>query len=67
VPLRDYELSSYRLSLLALMGDRDSTALDGPVAELARLKHRLAWSGAVVRVGRHGVAEISEGFLDDPT
>lgn len=65
VPLRDYELSSYRLSLLALMGDRESTSLDGPVAAFARLKRRLAWSGAVVKVGRHGVAEISEGFLDD--
>jgi hypothetical protein len=66
VPLRDYELSSYRLSLLALLGDRDSTSLDGPVAELARLKRKLEWSGAVIPVGRDGVAEMSEGFLQDP-
>jgi hypothetical protein len=66
VPMRDYELSSYRLSLLGLLGDRESTSLDGPVAELARLKRKLAWTGKVIRLGRHGVAEISEGFLEEP-
>jgi hypothetical protein len=63
VPLRDYELSSYRLSLLALIGDRESATLDGPVADLARLSTRPVWSGRVLRLDRDGVAEMSEGHL----
>lgn len=63
VPLRDYELSSYRLSLLALVGDRESATLDSPVAALARLDRRLEWSGAVQTIHHDGVAEMSEGRL----
>lgn len=63
VPQRDYELSSYRMSLLALLGDRESASLEGPVAQLARLPQRVEWSGATVAVGHDGVAEMSEGFL----
>jgi hypothetical protein len=37
LPLRDYELYSYRLSLLSLLGDSESSAVEGPVADLARL------------------------------
>ncbi|HEX4872134.1 MAG TPA: hypothetical protein VFV27_07470 [Nevskiaceae bacterium] len=66
LPLRSYELSSYRLSLLSLLGDRESAALDGPVADLARLDRRLSWSGAVRAVGREGVEEMSEGHLRNP-
>ncbi len=66
VPLRDYELSSYRLSLLALIGDRESATLDGPVADLARLTSRPHWSGHTLHIGRDGVAEISEGHLRAP-
>jgi len=64
VPLRDYELSSYRLSLLALLGDRESAALEGPVADLARIERRLHWNGTVVSVQREGVAEMSGGALN---
>lgn len=63
VPLRDYELSSYRLSLLALLGDRESASLDGPVADLARIDRRLRWTGTVARVDHDGVAEMSQGTL----
>jgi len=66
VPLRDYELSSYRLSLLALLGDRESATLDGPVADLARLDRRLSWGDTVIRVDREGVAEISDGRIVHP-
>lgn len=64
VPARDFELSSYRLSLLALLGDRESASLDGPVADLARLKRKLKWTGGVKPVHRNGVADMSEGFLE---
>ena len=63
VPLRDYELSGYRLSLLALLGDRESAALDGPVAELARLDRRPEWAAGIATVAREGVAEMSSGRL----
>ncbi len=63
LPLRDYELTSYRLSLLSLLGDSESAALEGPVADLARLARRPEWSGRAVAVGRDGVEEISAGRL----
>lgn len=63
VPARDYALSSYRLSLLALIGNAESVLLDGPAAELARLPRVVEWSGQGVAVGAHGVAEMSEGRL----
>jgi hypothetical protein len=63
LPLRDYELSSYRLSLLSILGDQESATMDGPVADLARLDRRLEWTGNPVPVNRDGVAEMSEGRL----
>lgn len=63
VPLRDYELSSYRLALLSLLGDRQSSEIEGPVAELAQLDRRVEWTGGSVAVARHGVEEMSEGRL----
>jgi hypothetical protein len=63
VPARDYALSSYRLSLLALIGNAESVLLDGPAAELARLPRAVEWSGQGVAVGAHGVAQMSEGRL----
>lgn len=63
LPLRDYELSSYRLSLLSILGDPDAAALEGPVADLARLDRKLEWSGQVASVRRDGVEEMSEGLL----
>ncbi|NKF21445.1 hypothetical protein [Solimonas marina] len=64
VPLRDYELSSYRLSLLALLGDRESASLDGPVADLARIDRRVKLGEHIIKVGRDGVAEMSAGHLE---
>ena len=64
VPLRDFELSSYRMSLLALIGESEPAArVTGPVASLARLNRRLEWTGDSVPVGAHGVEEMSEGRL----
>lgn len=63
VPARDYTLSSYRLSLLALIGSSDSNLVDGPAAELARLPRAVELSGEPVAVGVHGVAQMSAGRL----
>lgn len=63
LPLRDYELSSYRLSLLSILGDQESATMDGPVADLARLDRRLEWTGSDVEVRREGVEDMSEGRL----
>ncbi len=63
LPQRSYELSSYRLSLLSVLGDRESSALDGPMADLARIRHHPEWSGDVVQIGRDGVDEMSAGRL----
>lgn len=63
LPLRDYELSSYRLSLLSVLGDQESATLDGPIADLARLDRRLEWTGDVVTVKREGVEDMSAGML----
>lgn len=64
VPAEDFATTSYRLSLMALLGDPESRTLDGPVAELARLPLRLELTGEVVEVGRCGVAQMSAGRLE---
>ncbi|MDQ3774478.1 MAG: hypothetical protein M3461_09000 [Pseudomonadota bacterium] len=53
--------AAYRLSLLALVGDGQSEALAGPVAELARVRLALTLSDARRLIGR--VAESSAGML----
>ena len=63
VPAENYLVSAYRMSLLALLGDPESQALEGPVAELARSELRVAFTDETVTVGRHGVAEMTRGQL----
>jgi hypothetical protein len=63
VPAENYLVSAYRMSLLALLGDPESQALEGPVAELARSDVRVAFTDETVAVGRHGVAEMTRGQL----
>jgi hypothetical protein len=63
VPSENYLVSAYRMSLLALLGDPESQALEGPVAELARSDVRVAFTDETVAVGRHGVAEMTRGQL----
>jgi len=65
VPHRDFEHSSYRYSLLSLLGDPESATLTGPTAELARLPHRWLLDGATLTgVQRAGVARISAGRIE---
>lgn len=63
IPAEDFATTSYRLSLMALLGDPESGSLEGPVAELARLPLSLELTGDVVDVGRFEVAQMSAGRL----
>jgi len=64
VPSGDYARSSYRLSLLGLLGDAESAGVAGPLADFARLERRPAWTGEVAAIGRDGVAEMSAGRIE---
>lgn len=64
VPAANYLVSAYRMSLLALLGDQESQALEGPVADLARSELRVAFTDETVTVGRHGVAENDARGID---
>jgi hypothetical protein len=62
VPSEDYAASAYRLSLLGLLGDPESAALDGPAADIARLALRVTFSNDKVDLrGRGGIALMSAG------
>jgi len=65
VPHRDFEHSSYRYSLLSLLGDPESKTLTGPTADLARLPRRwIPGEDRLVEVRRAGVASISAGRIE---
>lgn len=65
VPHRDFEHSSYRYSLLSLLGDPESKTLTGPTADLARLPRRwVPGDDTLVEVRRAGVARISAGRIE---
>lgn len=62
VPGDDYAASAYRLSLLGLLGDPESAALDGPAADIARLALRVTFSNDKIDLhGRGGIALMSAG------
>ncbi len=63
VPAEDFATTSYRLSLVSLLGDPESEALEGAVVDLARIPLSLQLSGGEVEVGRCGVARMSAGRL----
>jgi hypothetical protein len=59
----DYALSAYRLSLLGLVGDPESSALQGPTADLARLPLKLEIEARLVDPGLATIALVSAGRL----
>jgi len=59
----DYALSAYRLSLLGLLGDPESSALQGPTADLARLPLQLEIEPRLVDPGMAAIALVSAGRL----
>jgi hypothetical protein len=64
VPQPQYADSAYRLSLLSLLGDRESAALDGPAADIARLALTLEVGAELVTLDGHvEIAAISAGRL----
>ena len=65
----DYALSAYRLSLLGLLGDPESSALQGPTADLARLPLQLEIEPRLVDPGLAAIAQIFRHMfvaLEDP-
>lgn len=63
VVVEDYAITAYRLSLLSLLGDPESQAIAGCVADLARLPLRVELTDRRVPIARGEVAEITEGLL----
>lgn len=61
----DFSLLSYRFSLLPLIGDRESTDIPGPVADLARLRLSLEVGDGSVAIedATGSVAEVSQGWI----
>ncbi|BCR03561.1 hypothetical protein DESUT3_06300 [Desulfuromonas versatilis] len=64
VPAEDFATTSYRMSLVALLGDPESEALEGGVVDLARLPLALRLTGEEVMVGRCEVERMSAGRLE---
>jgi hypothetical protein len=63
IPAENFATTSYRLSLVALLGDPESSALEGTVADLARLPLVMDLTGEAVEVGYCEVETMSAGTL----
>ncbi|MBB5017841.1 hypothetical protein HNQ59_001111 [Chitinivorax tropicus] len=59
----NYAQTAYRMSLLALLNDPESQALNGPVADIARLPLRLDIQAELAMVNKNGVAQMSGGVV----
>jgi len=64
IPAEDFATTSYRLSLAALLGDPESSVLEGAVADLARLPLAMRLTGESVAVGRYEVETMSAGIME---
>ncbi len=65
VPKKDFGTTSYRLSLIALIGRAGDVAEGNPVKGLVDLplEMEVAESGEIVQIGRYGVKEMTAGNL----
>ena len=63
IPAESFEQASYRLSMVALLGDESSAKLAGPIAEFIHSPLRLQVSEQRVTVKQHGIKDMSEGKL----
>jgi len=65
VPQTDFGTTSYRLSLIALIGRAGDVAEGNPVKELVDLPidMEISETGEIVKVGRFGVDEMTAGYL----
>ena len=64
IPAEDFGTSSYRMSLAALLGDPESSALEGAVADLARLPLAMRLTGKRIAVGEFEVESMSAGAME---
>lgn len=64
IPAEDFATTSYRLSLAALLGDPESSVLEGAVADLARLPLTMRLTGESVAVGQYEVETMSAGAME---
>ena len=66
VPKKDFGTTSYRLSLIALIGRAGDVAEGNPVKELVDMPIDLeiAESGEIVQIARYGVKEMTAGNLN---
>lgn len=64
IPAEDFATTSYRLSLAALLGDPESSVLEGAVADLARLPLIMRLTGECVAVGQYEVETMSAGAME---
>lgn len=66
VPKKDFGTTSYRLSLIALIGRAGDVAEGNPVKELVDMPIDLeiAESGEIIQIGRYGVKEMTAGNLN---
>jgi hypothetical protein len=64
IPAEDFATSSYRMSLAALLGDPESSVLEGAVADLARLPLTMRLTGESVAVGQYEVETMSAGAME---
>lgn len=64
IPAEDFATTSYRLSLAALLGDPESSAVDGKVADIARLPLVMRLTGESVNVGMYEVETMSAGAME---
>ncbi|UFS72753.1 hypothetical protein LPW11_11295 [Geomonas sp. RF6] len=63
IPAESFAVSSYRLSLAALIGNPESGAIEGGVAELARLPLLMRLTGESVPVGDFEIHSMSAGSM----
>lgn len=65
VPSKDFGTTSYRLSLIALIGRAGDVADGNPVKGLVDLPidMEIAESGEIVKIGQWGVEEMTAGYL----
>lgn len=59
----DWRDAAYRLSLLSLLGDRETQGLSDAVGAFAKLPVRVDIEAELEEIGRHGIARMSRGHV----
>jgi len=64
IPTENFATSSYRLSLAALLGDPESSTIDGKLADIARFPLVMRLTGESVNVGQYEIETMSAGAME---